>query len=229
MHGGRMGIMRYTRWIAAHFAVDRPQTQSIRAILEWHAYCAFGLSFDGSSKRPPSKVNVMNDKHDKDTINKDMNRDPITGAPGSHPVGTGVGAAAGGATGAVIGAVGGPVGMLAGAAVGAIVGGLAGKGVGEAVNPTVEDAYWRGQYNNEPYYVKERTYDDYAPAYRTGYEAQSRYEGKRFDEVESDLQRDYETTRGNARLSWNDAKQATRAAWDRVERAVPGDSDRDGK
>ncbi len=171
----------------------------------------------------------MNDKHDKDMLDKDMNRDPITGAPGSHPVGTGVGAAAGGATGAVIGAVGGPVGMLAGAAVGAVVGGLAGKGVGEAVNPTAEDTYWRGQYDREPYYVKERTFDDYAPAYRTGYEARTRYEGKQFDEVESDLQRDYETSRGNARLSWNDAKQATRAAWDRVERAVPGDLDRDGR
>lgn len=39
----------------------------------------------------------------KETIlrstDKDLNLDPITGAPGAHPVGTGVGAAAGGATG----------------------------------------------------------------------------------------------------------------------------------
>ncbi len=53
------------------------------------------------------------------------NRDPITGAPGAHPLGTGIGAAAGGiAAGAAIGAVAGPVGALAGAVVGAVAGGL---------------------------------------------------------------------------------------------------------
>jgi hypothetical protein len=40
----------------------------------------------------------------------DANRDPITGAPGSHPIGTGVGALAGGvAAGAAIGTMAGPV------------------------------------------------------------------------------------------------------------------------
>jgi len=42
----------------------------------------------------------------------DANRDPLTGAPGSHPVGTGIGAAAGGvAAGAAAGTLAaGPVG-----------------------------------------------------------------------------------------------------------------------
>ena len=66
------------------------------------------------------------------------NRDPITGEPGAHPVGTGVGAAAGGiAAGAAVGSVAGPVGTVVGAAVGAVAGGLAGKGVAEKVDPTV--------------------------------------------------------------------------------------------
>ena len=66
------------------------------------------------------------------------NRDPITGTPGAHPVGTGVGAAAGGiAAGAAAGSVAGPVGTVVGAAVGAVAGGLAGKGVAEKVDPTV--------------------------------------------------------------------------------------------
>lgn len=164
-----------------------------------------------------------------DNLDKDLNRDPISGTPGAHPVGTGIGAAAGGATGAVIGAVGGPVGMVAGAVVGAVVGGLAGKGVGEAVNPTAEEAYWRTQYQSEPYYVRDRSYEDYASAYRTGYEARTRYQGKRYEEVEQDLKRDYEAGSNNAKLAWNDARHATRAAWDRLERAVPGDADRDGK
>ncbi|CAN5487748.1 hypothetical protein BH09PSE5_BH09PSE5_37720 [soil metagenome] len=65
------------------------------------------------------------------------NRDPISGEPGAHPVGTGLGAAAGGmAAGAAVGTMAGPVGTAIGAAVGAIVGGLAGKGVAEKVDPT---------------------------------------------------------------------------------------------
>ena len=64
----------------------------------------------------------------------DANRDPISGEPGAHPVGTGVGAAAGGAAaGAAGGLVGGPIGAAAGAVVGGVVGGLAGKSIAEVV------------------------------------------------------------------------------------------------
>jgi hypothetical protein len=151
----------------------------------------------------------------------DANRDPITGAPGSHPIGTGIGAAAGGAAGAAAGTVvGGPIGTVVGAAVGAIAGGLAGKGVGEMVDPTVEDAYWRDAYTKEPYYSDALTYEDaYSPAYRAGYEGRVKYHGRSFDDVESDLQSDY--VRNNGRIdSWNEVKDATRAAWDRVDRRV---------
>src|SRR5436190_24133165 len=87
----------------------------------------------------------------------DANRDPLTGTPGAHPVGTGAGAAGGGAAGAAIGmAVGGPVGAAVGLAAGAIAGGFAGKEAAEAVNPTVEDAYWRENYSNEPWVERNR-------------------------------------------------------------------------
>jgi outer membrane lipoprotein SlyB len=59
-------------------------------------------------------------------------RDPITGEPECHPVGTGVGAAAGGAGAALTGGIlGGPVGAAVGAVAGAVVGGLAGKATAE--------------------------------------------------------------------------------------------------
>ena len=162
----------------------------------------------------------------KDT--RDMNRDPISGAPGSHPIGTGVGAGSGAVAGATIGAVGGPVGMAVGGAIGAAVGGLAGHAVGEAVNPTAEAEYWSSTYKNEPYINQAYGYDDYGPAYKLGYEGRSRYAGRKFNEVENELANDWETTKGNSRLAWNDAKHATRAAWHRVERALPGDADNDG-
>lgn len=94
----------------------------------------------------------------------DVNRDPITGAPGAHPVGSGLGAAAGGmATGAAVGTVAGPVGTAVGAAVGAIAGGLAGKAIAEKIDPTVEEAYWADQYENEAYYDKQYSFQDYQP------------------------------------------------------------------
>jgi uncharacterized protein (TIGR02271 family) len=169
----------------------------------------------------------------QDKENRDANRDPITGAPGSHPVGTGIGAAAGGAAGAAGGvaagvaagaaagtAGGGPIGGAIGAAAGAIIGGLAGKGIAEKVNPTEEDAYWREHYNRETYYDPNYNYDDYSGAYRTGYEGFARYggAGKGYDEIETDLQREYERNYGSSRLRWDKARPAVRAAWQRFDR-----------
>lgn len=148
----------------------------------------------------------------------DANRDPITGEPGAHPVGTGIGAAAGGmAAGAAIGTVAGPVGTAVGAAVGAVVGGLAGKGVAEKIDPTVEDAYWRENYRTRPYVKGTEAYDGYAPAYRTGYEGYSRHAGKSFNEAEPALQTEYSKHCDAVGLEWDKAKHATRDAWDRLE------------
>jgi hypothetical protein len=144
---------------------------------------------------------------------RDMNRDPISGAPGAHPVGTGVGAAGGAAAGAVAGSVAGPVGTAVGGVVGAVVGGLAGKGVGEAVNPTAEDAYWREAHRNEPYYDTRYSYDDYAPAYRLGY---SHTGSRRWEDAEVGLRSDWDRVKGKSRLEWDQAKDAVRAGWHRV-------------
>jgi hypothetical protein len=145
------------------------------------------------------------------------NRDPVSGAPGAHPVGTGVGAVAGAAAGAAAGtAVGGPVGTLVGGAIGAVAGGLAGKGVAEMIDPTVEDQYWRDNHRNEPYYVEGRQWDDYGPAYRAGYEGRVKYDGRNYDEVEEDLAADYARFRGND-MNWMEVRPATRAAWDRAD------------
>ena len=164
----------------------------------------------------------------------DKNRDPITGAPGSHPVGTGVGAVAGGiAAGAATGTVAGPVGTAVGAAVGAIAGGLLGKGVAEMIDPTAEDMYWRDNYATRPYVATNSTYDDYGPAYRYGVDAATRYYGRSFDDVDAELGTNWPSVRGKSRLEWERAKSAARDSWQRVsdtiERAIPGDSDRDGK
>ena len=159
----------------------------------------------------------------------DMNRDPLSGTPGAHPVGTGVGATGGAVAGAAIGSVVGPVGTVVGGAIGAVVGGLAGKGVGEAVNPTAEDIYWRKSYASESYHNPQYSYDDYASAYKMGYENRAKYAGQSWEQAQSAMQNDWERSKGASRLAASDAMRATKAAWDRVERAVPGDIDGDGR
>jgi hypothetical protein len=174
---------------------------------------------------------------DADVENR-SHRDPITGAPGAHPVGTGLGAAAGGlAAGALAGTVVGPVGTVIGAAIGALAGGLAGKGVAELVDPTAEGAYWRDNYTQRDYVEPGAAWDDYEPAYRYGVDAygmgMTTGPGGFFDDNHDRLAEGWDRARGDSSLSWDRAKHAVRDSWerasDRVERAVPGDSDRDGK
>lgn len=161
---------------------------------------------------------------------KDQNRDPITGAPGAHPVGTGLGAGGGGAAGAAVGAaVGGPVGMVVGAAAGAIAGGLAGKGVAEMIDPTAEDAYWRDNFSSRPYADASSNYDDFGPAYKYGWESRATHADRSFDEAENDLKAGWNDVKGTSRLGWDRAKDAVKDSWHKVERALPGDADRDGR
>ena len=159
----------------------------------------------------------MTTKTAQDDERDKLNLDPITHAPGSHPLGTGVGATAAAATGAAIGAVvGGPVGFAVGGAIGAVTGGLAGHGVGEKVNPTVEDAYWRDNYSTRPYATADRDYSVYQPAYRYGWESREQHAGRKWDDVEKELDAGWSRRQGTAGLGWDDARPAVRDAWDRV-------------
>lgn len=154
-------------------------------------------------------------RRDFDSEPKDANRDPLSGAPGAHPVGTGLGAASAGAAGAAVGAVAGPVGAVIGAAAGAVLGGLAGKAVAEQIDPTAEEAYWYDNFAQRPY-ASNSSYDDYRPAYQYGWEARDRYRDREFDDVESDLAAGWERAKGKSQLTWDKAKFAVRDAWDRL-------------
>jgi len=160
---------------------------------------------------------------EKDFTTNDMNRDPITGTPGAHPVGTGVGAAGGAVAGAAAGSVAGPVGTVVGLVAGGLAGGLGGKAVAESVNPTAEDAYWRSSYNRESYYEPGRSYDDYAPAYELGWSSRARRDDS-FDTLEPTLADEWATRRGNSTLDWPQARHASRAAWDRADRTYFGEA-----
>jgi uncharacterized protein YcfJ len=143
------------------------------------------------------------------------NVDPLTGAPGSHPVETGVGAAGGGVAGAAIGAaIGGPVGAAAGAVVGGIAAAYGAHGVAEAMNPTTEEKYWRKHHGKQPYAKKSLSYEDYAA-------------GKAYEEIEDDLALDYERHEAGAALPWDHARHAVHAAGAKLSHDIgPRDPDR---
>jgi hypothetical protein len=205
------------------------------------------LAIQGSTKR---SFNMTEQIHaEKQPVERDMNRDPISGTPGAHPVGTGIGAAGGAAAGAAVGLMaGGPIGTAVGGIVGAVMGGLAGKGVGEVVNPTLdvaevdsntinqidapsvvtlvdpvdEDLYWQRAFITEPYYNSELTYDDYAPAYRTGYTHRQNNASLSWEQSEQALKTEWERNKGESHLGWDDAYHPVRAAWFRADTTLSG-------
>ena len=145
-----------------------------------------------------------------------------------HSIGEGAGAVTGAVAGAAIGSVAGPVGTVIGSVAGGVVGAKAGDGIAEAINPTDYTRHFESSFRERPYYATGRDWNDYQPAYQYGYDTYSAYRGQRFDDVEEQLQRDWDTTRGSSRLAWGEAREAVRDGWHHIERAVPGDLDRDG-
>lgn len=148
----------------------------------------------------------------------------------NHPVGETVGTASGAVAGMAIGAaVAGPAGAVVGAAVGAVTGGAAGHGVAAAFDPAVEDVYWQQNYATRPYVKPGAPYTDYQDAYRYGGQSVSEGGYDSFDAAEPTLERNWDKARTNSRLTWGDAKEAVRDGWHRVEKAIPGDADGDGR
>ena len=84
-----------------------------------------------------------------------------------------------------------------------------------------QSQYWKGQFQNEPYYQQGRQFEDYEQAYNTGEQGRSQYgsSGETFEKSEQNLRSDYEnSTRSNTNaLKWDEGgKQAAKAAWERA-------------
>ena len=154
-----------------------------------------------------------------ETTTRDSNPDPITGAPGSHPVGVGLGGTGGAVIGAAIGSLLGPIGTLIGGAAGTLAGAAAGKGVAERIDPTGEAQYWESVHATRPYYDSNFTYDDYNPAYAYGDDVRARHVGRKWDDsLESEVRDGWDAAKAKSRLTWEQAKDAVRDAFDRSDR-----------
>jgi uncharacterized protein (TIGR02284 family) len=89
---------------------------------------------------------------------------------------------------------------------------------GHAGYPLTEAAYWREAHVNEPYHDPTRSFADYATAYELGWVSYSLYGGE-FDTAERVLANDWMVRKGVSTLTWDEARPAVRAAWQRAENA----------
>jgi uncharacterized protein (TIGR02271 family) len=78
-----------------------------------------------------------------------------------------------------------------------------------------DDSEFRNDFQNR-YAGRGASYDTYQPAYRYGYDMASdpQYQGRQFDEVESDLRAGYGQRYPNSK--WEEMKDAIRSGWDRM-------------
>ncbi|MBJ6983285.1 hypothetical protein [Luteimonas sp. MC1750] len=167
----------------------------------------------------------MNDRRD---TNPDANRDPITGAPGAHPVGVAAGGTAGAIAGAAVGSLFGPIGTLVGGGIGAVSGAAGGKAIAERVDPTAEVEYWREGAVSRDYYQADRDFDrDYAPAYRMGTEYRNEAGDRDWNEAESQLKQRWDESRAESSLDWDSARPAVQDAYDRTHRTYGAYQDTD--
>ncbi len=85
-----------------------------------------------------------------------------------------------------------------------------------AVDTAEEELYWRNNYQEEAYFKEQYEFADYQPAYQLGYQGPARFRTT-FENAAPQLNKEWETVKGNSRLSWDHARMAIRAAWDKVD------------
>jgi uncharacterized protein (TIGR02271 family) len=79
-----------------------------------------------------------------------------------------------------------------------------------------DDTYFRKDWQSN-YASAGGRYEDYAPAYRYGTEVRSKYQGRNWDDVETDLRSDWDARYGSSASStWEKMKSAVRRGWDRT-------------
>ena len=126
--------------------------------------------------------------------------------------GTTFGVAGGAIIGGVAGSLAGPGGTVVGALAGAAAGGLIGKLVG--AGGWADNAnYWREHFHEQTFYREGLQYQDYEDAFRFGHEQRADAGHLSFEEHSPVLQAKWE--RSGNRLSWEEARHAAKAAWER--------------
>lgn len=84
---------------------------------------------------------------------------------------------------------------------------------------SIDDAFWLSNYSTRPYASDDRPYEHYQPAYRYGFESANKYRGREWNDTEAELRSGwdrYEHRNASNKSTWDEIKDATKDAWDRV-------------
>jgi hypothetical protein len=80
-----------------------------------------------------------------------------------------------------------------------------------------EDLYWRENFIARPY-AAGRSYEEFQPAYRYGYESGLHHMGRNWNEVVEDLRTGWDKFEGKGPggAAWENIKDAVKDAWHRI-------------
>jgi hypothetical protein len=82
---------------------------------------------------------------------------------------------------------------------------------------TTEESFWREHYRTRPYVQPNRSFDDYRPAYRYGFESANRIGTDRsWTDAEPELRSGWDRYEGRSQSTWEEVKESVRDAWDRI-------------
>lgn len=87
---------------------------------------------------------------------------------------------------------------------------------GSMLDWKTEEDYWRTNYGNRPYATTNRDFNYWRPGYQYGYESATRYQGRKWNDVEPDLRTGWDKYENRGQTTWEQIKDAVRDAWDRV-------------
>lgn len=87
-------------------------------------------------------------------------------------------------------------------------------------NPEHDEKFWQEHHAEQPYASGEHGYEKYAPAYKTAAAAFKKHEGRAYADIEDDIALDYEKHRIGDALPWDEARHATKSAWEKLGQTV---------
>ena len=111
---------------------------------------------------------------------------------------------------------------VSGIAAGAMAGAL--QGSRPSVNSADEHAFWQQRFRDLAPYRDAADYERLAPAFEFGWQRRQEHRDMTFEAGEPDLQADWQSQAAAANLPWDLARHAVKAAWDRIDQAVGGET-----
>ncbi|CAN5297016.1 hypothetical protein BH20GEM2_BH20GEM2_01490 [soil metagenome] len=163
-------------------------------------------------------------RHDHSPVTRDHHSDePSAG----DLVGEAAGGISGVLAGAALGSLGGPIGTIIGGIAGATGGWWAGRSISEAAAHYTEDddSHYRAHYESQTDRPANLTYDRARTGYAVGHIAGRNpdYGGRRFEEVEPDIERGWSAEHGG---DWNVMRDYARHGYERSASSPVTDSNR---